>query len=306
MLEIRTPTPDELPRALALVLTQPGVPPGQTRAQVEAFLACGLQSLPLSGQWIAVEDGSIVAAVVCLDLPGQTSLVFIPSMRFHRRRQAVVIDLLRRVISAGRHRGVLLYQVLVPPESEEDALVLGPAGFERLAELVYLERPSTLPVPPFREPGGITWTCYDQSVHPLFAEVIQATYEGSLDCPRLSGVRKIENILASHKAAGEFDPRRWFVVNFREHPVGCLLLARVPNRSALELVYMGLCPQARGQGLGKILLRRAVETALGAGLAYVTLAVDAGNTPACALYRWFGFYEATRRQTWILTQTEHD
>lgn len=287
---------------LTLVLNQPGIQARELEAQVKALLSY-LQDRPSSAdaQYVALAGRSLIAAVICLDSPGRSALVFVPSMQLHPRRRDVVIELLDCLVKAGRQRGARLFHVLAPLDSPADASLLAAAGFDRLAELIYLERPSTLPVRAEPDPADLTWTCYDQTTHRLFAEVIQSTYEGSLDCPQLFGHRDIEDIIAGHKDAGEFDPQRWFVLRERGQPVGCLLLARVRHRSALELVYMGLAPEARGGGLGKAMLRRALQVTLQAHFAYVTLAVDAANTPACALYRRFDFSETMRRTAWVLT-----
>ncbi len=287
---------------LTSVLNQPGAQPRELEGQVQALLSY-LQDRPSppDARYVALDGGSIMAAVICLDSPGRSALVFVPSMQINPHHRDVVVELLDRLLRAGRQRGVRLFHVLAPLDSPADDHLLAVAGFDRLAELVYLERPSTLPVRATPDPAGLTWTCYDRTTHRLFAEVIQSTYEGSLDCPQLFGHRDIEDIIAGHKDAGEFDPQRWFVLRDCGRPVGCLLLARVRHRSALELVYMGLAPQARGRGLGKAMLRRALQVTLQANLAYLTLAVDAANTPACALYRRFDFAETMRRTAWVLT-----
>jgi GNAT superfamily N-acetyltransferase len=287
---------------LALVLSQAGARPGEVQAQVEAFLSClGADAIAPDAQWVAVEGESLAAAAICADSPGRTSLVFIPAMRLHPRHKGVVVELLRHLVEAGRQRGIRLFQAMVPVGANDDAYTVAAAGFNPLAELIYLQRLSTLPVPPHEESDGLTWTCYDGMRHPLFAEVIQATYAESLDCPRLAGMREIEDIITGHKAVGEFDPGKWFVVHLLGQAVGCLLLARLPRRSSMELVYMGLRPEARRKSVGKAMLARAVQLAKASRLAHVTLAVDALNTPARTLYQRFGFFETMRRAAWVLT-----
>jgi len=301
VVQIRLTRADELAEVLALLLTQPGIPPAEVRAQVQAFIKYTQdRPMPPESQYVAVEGDAIVAAAVALDSPGRTALVFFPSVRVYPHRRDVVVDLLDRLVAAGRRRGLRLFQVLLGPEATEDEDLLASAGFERLAELIYLERASTLPLDAEPDPPDLRWTCYDRTTHSLFRQVIQATYQNSLDCPALTGRRDMEDILAGHKDVGEFDPQRWFILSQHDRPVGCLLLSRVRHRSALELVYMGLCPEARGKGLGRSLLRRAIQVTLGSRLAYVTLAVDAANTPAHSLYRRCGFTETMRRSAWIL------
>ena len=40
-----------------------------------------------------------------------------------------------------------------------------------------------------------------------------------------------------------------------------LLLTAVPGRDAWDVIYLGLTPPARGRGLGRAVIRQALETA---------------------------------------------
>jgi len=57
----------------------------------------------------------------------------------------------------------------------------------------------------------------------------------------------------------------------------------------MELTYMGLCPEARGEKLGKYLIHEAIACARRSGSRCLTLAVDCRNQPAYRLYRAVGF-----------------
>ena len=93
-------------------------------------------------------------------------------------------------------------------------------------------------------------------------------------------------MIAGHKAAGEFDPRLWHLLCAEGHdePLGVLLLARSARSDALELVYLGVTPAARGQGLGELMMRQALAVAAASGCGLLSLAVDARNAPALKLY----------------------
>lgn len=302
MAEIRQTRPEEIHEALALTLKLPGSSPVQTRAQVLAFLKyVEDRPMPPDAQYAAVVNGELATAGFRLDSPGKTALLFVPSMQAFTHPIDTVVSVIDYLVEAGLQRGMSLFQVLAPPDSPRDAHLLTQAGFRLIAELIYLERPATLPTSTSTDPSGITWIGYDQSTHKLFAETIEASYEDSLDCPDLLGLRQMEDIIAGHKDAGEFDPERWFIICHDDRPAGCLLLSRVRNRSALELVYMGLRPAARGKGLAKTMLRRAIQVTVNARLAYITLAVDARNDPARTLYDSFSFSETIRRSAWIRT-----
>jgi ribosomal protein S18 acetylase RimI-like enzyme len=135
---------------------------------------------------------------------------------------------------------------------------------------------------------------YTPETHSLFANGILASYQQSLDCPGLNGVRRIEDIVAGHKAGGEFDPRHWYVLVDRNQasentaPLGVLMLSKLPRGDSAELVYLGLAPEARGKSLGDWMMRRAFTTAASMGVARLSLAVDSINSPALKLYYRFG------------------
>lgn len=57
----------------------------------------------------------------------------------------------------------------------------------------------------------------------------------------------------------------------------------------IELTYIGVAPQARGQGLGKTILSAFVDAARAAGYTSIALSVETDNPAAIALYTKFGF-----------------
>jgi GNAT superfamily N-acetyltransferase len=58
----------------------------------------------------------------------------------------------------------------------------------------------------------------------------------------------------------------------------------------LELTYIGVALEARGHGLGKILLTAFVDAARNAGYNSVVLSVETDNSVAVSLYTKFGFH----------------
>jgi ribosomal protein S18 acetylase RimI-like enzyme len=57
----------------------------------------------------------------------------------------------------------------------------------------------------------------------------------------------------------------------------------------IELTYIGVAPEARGQGLGKTILSAFTQSARADGYASVALSVETDNPAAIALYTKFGF-----------------
>ena len=229
-------------------------------------------------------------------------------------RQAVA-----QLIEQERARKMGLLQALLPPTQTDEARLLTDCGFVRLAELIYLmgdlpdEIPGALRKPDHAPAAGAansTWpalpsdSCvtYHNDTADDFVRVIRASYVHTLDCPSLEGVRKMEDVLAGHKASGLFRPDLWFLFIRGGEPIGAVLLNQVldPSYPTVELVYMGLVESARGLGLGGRMFRFALHSARRAGFDRIVTAVDAENLPALTLYRHAGLNETMRRIAYIL------
>jgi len=72
--------------------------------------------------------------------------------------------------------------------------------------------------------------------------------------------------------------------------IGCVGIRKIDSKTA-ELKRMFIKPASQKQGIGKVLLEKAVE--LAKMLNYKTIRLDTLNymTPAIKLYRNYGFYE---------------
>ncbi len=264
------------------------------------------RGLSLANCLLLTEGDRIEAVCLCLDSPGRTSTMLLsPGIAEPRLRGAVGM-LMRESQRLAAQRGVQLLQGMVAPECADEALLYAGSGMRHLADLLYMQ--SEVGVLPPRPPAlDIHWECYGESTHALFARVIEQTYERSLDCGSLNGVRHIEDILASHKATGNFDPELWRVGMIGADPVGAILLGYMEEQEANELVYMGCLPSCRNRGYGSALLAHGVDLTLSRGVTRMTLSVDEKNAPARKLYRGFGFHQTARRSVWIriLTSEGH-
>jgi len=253
----------------------------------------------LAGLHLAERGGLVLAVIAAIDLPGRVSMLLLPGWTLERAGDDLLRDLLAHAAARAADRNNRFTQVLLEVDS---ALRLGgalqAAGFQHLADLCYMQRSAFDPIA-IQEPANIHWQTLQHADSSTFARVIRRSYIGSMDCPALTGIRSMDEVLASHKAAGDFNPGGWFLLLRGAEPVGVVLTCRVPNRSALEVVYMGLVPEARGEGLGKVLLARAIRHARDCALSEVTLAVDENNAPARRLYAAMGFYTTGRRSAWI-------
>jgi ribosomal protein S18 acetylase RimI-like enzyme len=220
---------------------------------------------------------------------------------------------------------VHLAQALLEPDQTTMEVALVDAGFERLATLDYLRRelprrattaptwPADVTVRSMAELGVTlesTIPANLESIAPgsrsnapsrsddawsMLARALQASYEQTLDCPALCGLRDMGDVLLSHRSVGAFDPALWFVVLRGDVPLGCMLLSPCPAQDAVELVYLGIGPALRGQGLGASLLNLAFARLSGRGERSFACAVDRSNAPAMKLYHGARFRAFTSR-----------
>ncbi|MFO0972567.1 MAG: GNAT family N-acetyltransferase [Phycisphaerae bacterium] len=301
MLAIRRAQVDESDRVLRLLFDQPDLPPAALEQQVRSFRDYVSElGLDLAADWIVADRSAWQAVGALLVSPGRTAMLMLTAQAGAALDAALDL-LLPAALATAREQRVRLVQVLIEPDGRETA-ALARHGFERLAFLDYLDRAVASRVG-LASSGAAAdewrWIAYSAQTHALFATTIEQTYINTCDCPVLSGVRKIDDIIAGHRAATRFDPAWWQVLACGDQPAGCLLLGYVPPRDAAEVVYMGVCPESRGRGLGRVLLTRAVELSRGANVPTLTLAVDSSNGPALRLYAALGFRRGVRRAAWI-------
>ena len=271
---------------------------GSDRAAAERFLHYArTNAVGLDGLWSWLDhDGRLAVSVLAVPSPGRTAMVFAS-----HPRNAADAALVARVIDhvCGQVAGwdVHLTQALLEPGEKLERSAFGEAGFQELATLSYLERSlsrSNPPTPPAWPPGTRTEK-YRDELYDVLARTLEQSYEQTLDCPGLYGLRLTADIIAGHRATGTFDPALWTLLYVDEQPAGALLLNPFPAHRTVELVYLGLAPSARGRGLGRQLLRHGLTLLKGRRERTLTLAVDQRNTPALALYEAQGLRRIVQR-----------
>jgi ribosomal protein S18 acetylase RimI-like enzyme len=252
-------------------------------SQVVDFLRYAVaRGIDLNNLWVAFQGDRLVWATLPIVSPGRTMLLLMPESAMGAPED-IPATLAAQVCGHFQSRGTRLAQAIVDPSAPVAATLCQGAGFVRLAELVYLQADIHRAAPPTA--ADIQWECYSNQTHAAFADTILATYEQSLDCPLLTGMRDIQDILAGHKNAGEFRPDLWVLArNGQGQALGVLLMAVLPPGHSMELVYLGVCPSARGQGVGKSLFHKAIALAQLNEVPRITLAVDSHNAPALRLY----------------------
>ena len=275
---------DEVGAALALVLGSAGYP--ADNAHVVDFIGFAQRrGINVSGAWVADAGGVLAWALLPVVSPGRSMLLLTPAAGpSDAARSSAAGGLVDAACAHFAERDVQLAQVLLDPADAASQRLYEGRSFQRVAHLIYLQATPRRKAAAPALPLGVRWVGYGPETHALFARTIAATYQDSLDCPRLNGLRDMEDVIAGHKASGEFDPRLWGLLCEGEEPLGVLLLSRAAPADTLELVYLGLAPAARGRGLGGVLMRQALAAAAACGAGRLSLAVDADNQPALKLY----------------------
>ena len=286
--EYRLARSEEVGDGIALVLSLDGIPASEEQVREFAQFAWS-RGIDVGHLWLAGMGGQMAWAVLPVVSPGKTMLLLTPG---HLPREMDAGPLVERVCTWFGNGGGHLAQVLASPGDLALRQFFGHHGFREIAELHYLQAiAKSLGPPPL--PHGFRLERYSDGVHSLFASAISVSYQDSLDCPLMAGLREIEDVMAGHRASGEFDPRFWFVLlDASDQPCGVLLLTRVPRNDLAELVYLGLSPAVRGRGFGDLLMRQAFWAVRQMELGRLTLAVDSKNAPALQLYYRHGMSHA--------------
>ena len=292
--QIRPARDSELQSAVRLILATTGGHPDEMQVREFMRLAAAHHE-DAGGVWVAEQGGRVLSAIMPVVSPGKTMLLFVPA-HLHGAQQTILTKkLIDAVCARAAHDGVHLAQALLEVHDEVLQGLLTSCGFGKLAELLYLQMVVQKVAEP-QLPARCKWLTYAPDRHELFASTILATYQDSFDCPGLNGLRTIDDILAGHRATGDFDPQHWFLLCQNETPVGAVLLSKVLRSDVTELVYLGLIPQQRRHGLADILMRRASAVAMASKHGRLSLAVDAGNVPALKLYWRHGMQVIGRKQ----------
>lgn len=288
-------SPSELDRALPCLLADPGTRALAGPEQIAGFHDyLGDGSLSWRG-WRCGPPGRPAGLCVAILLPGRTAMVMLPEPGVGGITHSGLVCAAQAGLQALAREHLHYAQALLEGAAVGQRAALEAVGFRPLAPLVYLERNAKYPWvdPPAEEDGD--WIAYADPVRADFAGVILETYEGSRDCPELSGLRPIEDVLAAHRAAGPFEPHLWELVRIGGQLAGCILLARLARGALLEVVYVGVVPAWRGRGVGSLLLRRALAQCRGQDVPRLTAVVDDRNGPAKRMYDRLAFRVSTRR-----------
>ncbi|MEO1583072.1 MAG: GNAT family N-acetyltransferase [Planctomycetota bacterium] len=301
---------------LLLAAAERIVPPsGNRRDTAKRFLAgASASGLDLSHAFAVIDRGSsgrqAWARQACLAIPGpgRTAMLFVspPSAADETEADRVERDAcIRASIASLPPERVAVAQALPDPSDHWTTQAFERAGMLQVGDLAYLSRsmharasrPGDLPEGiEIRQAGHLAEPCAERT---LMLETLEATYTDTLDCPELCGMRRVEDILESHLAAGLYKAQHWLIATEQGRGIGCSLVSETDDGSTAELVYLGLAPGARGRGLGRRLLESSIWGLRLSKAKRLVCAVDRRNSPALRLYDSFGFDEFASRRAWV-------
>ena len=274
---------------------------GSDRTRAERFLRFARDTgMSLDHVWCAFDDlGAIRSTVLASMTPGRTAMLFL-SPPGNREGVELGAEVIRHVFRGLAGAGTCLAQALVTPEELLEMQALEEAGLRRIAVLKYMEatlgRRERRPV---ELPEGCRTRAYREEDEALIGELLARTYVDTLDCPGLVGLRGESDILEGHKHSGIYRPEWWTLLFEGETPIGVCLVNESKTDRTAELVYLGIVPEVRGRGLGRLLLARSLSVIAENAVKKVVLAVDESNAPAYDMYRGAGFNDTIRRHAFV-------
>jgi mycothiol synthase len=295
---IRPALPDEWPEALGLLFQH--LPPGDrdSRAAEALRLLRGGQFDP-AGLLLARRERDLAGAVICAAMPGAGGMVWPPQAVLGPDVSDVEDELLRAATTWLRGQGTKLAQTLLARQESALAAPLERGGFRRVTTLWFFRRElsSLWPLPAV--PRRLSFQTYADADRDVFHGALVRTYEGTLDCPEINGVRDVHEVVAGHQAQGAFAPGRWLLAWKEGRPAGVLLLSDLKDVPAWDVSYLGVVPEARRRGVGRELACKALEEARAGGALQLTLSVDVRNRPAWQLYTSLGFRQVEPRDVYL-------
>ncbi|MCB9848942.1 MAG: GNAT family N-acetyltransferase [Phycisphaeraceae bacterium] len=291
-------------RAAALLISEP-FGRGDEAAGRQMLEAAVRHGIDLSNLWGSVDPGANAVREACLLVPGagRTLVVFAssPSERDADRIAELAGAINAALANAPATAG--LAQAIIGLDEAGARQALLASSFISAGTLQYLRRPprpiESPPSPDSGWPAGVSV----ERVNPIddadLIVALERSYEKTLDCPELCGLRRTRDVIASHRATGVWDPELWWLLRDQGEPMGAALFNPCPAQRHSELVYLGIAPPVRGRGVASRLLDLALHHTLRKHPDPVTCAVDERNIPAQRLYERAGFACFERRAAYV-------
>src|SRR4051812_11770001 len=283
--------------ALALVLCD--VAPS-LRRQVAGRLLDADDSAELANEALFVAlSGHNLRGAAWGQLQSGNIAVFWPPQLEPGEDELTGIHLGEAVVAALDETGVEMAQAVLSAPSPATVAGLRHVGVRHVADLHYLSCEADKFPLAAPEPCELEFEEYRADQRERLMRLIERTYEGTLDCTALNGMRDIDNVVNGYQGTGFFRPENWLFARNKGEDVGVLLLGDHPKGKHWELMYTGLVPAARGRGWGRQITRYAQWLARGARVERIVVAVDVANAPGMVMYYHAGFELWDKRAVYL-------
>ncbi len=212
---------------------------------------------------------------------------------------AFMIEMIRGMMTDALASGAGVVQSVVEVGESRDR-VLAQAGMFHVANLQQMECRVLDVVLERRDDGTAPgeWRRFQESELSIWLNLLEKSYESTMDCPKMNGLRMVQDTWDGYVASAQGDLREWWICEQDSEIRGCLLLTRLSDDS-MELTYMALLPAYRGMGLGPRMLDFALQRCVEVGVETLVLSVDCENAPALRLYEKRGFREVRKMSAWF-------
>ncbi|GHT13462.1 hypothetical protein FACS1894170_09490 [Planctomycetales bacterium] len=293
LLQAVSPSASELEMALQLAFRH--LPPEESQARVGTLLKqYDAGQLDLNGVFLLKNGNTFVAAMYAHHRNDGSVFLWVPSTPAGYSPE-LLYDALDNYCRKKKTFAAVALADKNQPFDEKMLLEYG--HFEFLSDLVYMAvelppqntafEPQQLRFAPITENGNT------ESEH--LQTLVKATYNDSLDFPRLMSITPVEKVLLGYKTGALFIPELWFFVQYQGQDIGVLLLTDASPQQC-ELTYTGLLTEYRGRGFSNEIVRFAKSVAAERGKILLLTSVDEKNIPACQSYLKNGFRAWDRKK----------
>ncbi len=304
-MSVRAAKPQEYRAALKLLFSH--LPHVEQEQNTDDLLAAEHKGeLSFDGLHIVLDGSHVVGSIFCLVQPDRTAFIWPPAIERNVPGpgwENLADQLLQEAGHFCDESDAWAGQCLVAPDQLDDRERLQRNGFPHLTDLKFLARPLAIAIPDQnaslnRAEISTVWF-NERSNRDRFSDILRKTYVGTQDCPEISRLRTSDDALLGHRFAGVHDPHLWKIYCIDGQDAGVLLMTNQPEQQAWEVVYVGVDPAFRRQGLGEYMLKSALHEAEQAARRHLLLAVDVRNTGALHLYAKLGFVESLTRSVYL-------
>lgn len=267
-------------------------------------LLSALSTRPVeSFQFIAAKGSGIKRAVLIVKNAGSTA-TFLATEPLSKSDIKNISKLIREGVQLLNHHETTIAQTIMRVGSTLLKQAFKSAGFSTLANLMYMEC-TRLKELDSRNIDQLTFVSMDQRDDNILGSIMLQTYDGSLDCPKIHGLRSVQDIIDGHRKTEHYNAQLWSIAELDGRPVGVLLLNPTTEPRCIELAYLGVAPWARNEGIARAIMNHCVAEGKKFGFSKITLAVDADNFPAVGLYKKWNFHISSVRLAMIQKLSTH-